>query len=138
MFMKKEIAKTVIQIIKFGIVGLSNTAVTAAALFILISLLKVDPLVANPIGYTLGLINSFVFNKFWTFKSSSHPLREALLFLIVFAISFTPQFFLYRYLLSIGYSELIATAVGMVVYTAINFIGNRLLTFKEPAPQTEG
>lgn len=136
--MKKEITKTIIQLVKFGIVGLSNTAVTAAALFILISLLKVDPLVANPIGYILGLINSFIFNKFWTFKSSSHPLREALLFLIVFAISFTPQFFLYKYLLNIGFSELIATAVGMVVYTMINFIGNRLLTFKEPVPQGEG
>lgn len=135
--MKNEIKKTVIQIIKFGIVGLSNTAVTAATLFILISLLKVDSLVANPIGYTLGLINSFIFNKFWTFKSSSHPLREAFLFLVVFAVSFTPQFFLYKHMLSIGFSELLSTAVGMVVYTAINFVGNRLLTFKEPVVRGE-
>lgn len=136
--MKKELKRTFIQIVKFGIVGLSNTAVTAAALFILIGPLKVDPLVANPIGYALGLINSFIFNKLWTFKSSSHPLKEGLLFLLVFAVSFTPQFALYKYMLSIGYSELISNAVGMVVYTGINFIGNRLFTFKQPAIEGEG
>lgn len=56
------------QVLKFNIVGLLNTAIDVGA-FTLLTGLGVSVIFAQPAGYGLGLLNSYIFNKRWTFRT---------------------------------------------------------------------
>lgn len=132
------------QFIKFLIVGVINTLVTLVVIFVCKSWLGVNQWVSNAIGYVAGVINSFVWNKQWVFRSSKSAGHEAVKFLAGFFVCYGIQFFVTWFLTNrMGLGELqwqllgmtftgyaVATLFGMCVYTIANFIFNRIVTFK--------
>jgi putative flippase GtrA len=120
------------QAVKYGIVGISNTIVTATVIWVMMKLFGCPAVLSNITGYIAGLLNSFILNKQWTFKSSDSWTGSAIRFGTVFAICYLLQLGLLLYLnkrLSTDpyYNQLIA----MVFYTIINFLMNKFYTFKE-------
>ena len=83
--------KTLIQFLKYGFVGCINTAITLGVIFMCKSLLGINEYVANILGYTAGLINSFIWNKTWVFKSKKGYRREAVKFGIGFGVCYGIQ-----------------------------------------------
>lgn len=143
--MSNERIQNIIQFVKYAIVGVMNTVVTFVVIFIMKSVLGVNPLVSNAIGYVAGLINSFIWNKRWVFQSKKGAGREAVKFLIGFGVCYGIQLFVvwaltYRTPLGemtwdlagimtvSGYA--VATIAGNVVYTVSNYVYNRLITFR--------
>jgi putative flippase GtrA len=119
------------QAVKFAFVGGMNTAVTFLAYALLYRLLGLDEYWANGIGYALGLINSFIWNKLWTFRSKGWKPLEVLAFLAVFAVSYAIQLGFYRLFRMSGLGGELAELLAMAPYTAANFAGNKLVTFKK-------
>ncbi|MCC8072056.1 MAG: GtrA family protein [Bacteroidales bacterium] len=136
--------KTVLQLMRFAIVGMMNTLLTLIVIYICKSVLEINPWVSNGIGYVAGFINSFIWNKLWVFNSHADVVREAIKFIVGFILCYwlqllatwlltehTPlhgeEFHIIGFVFS-GYG--IATLLGMVVYTIANFIFNRAVTFK--------
>lgn len=78
--MKVTLDRRIVQFVKFCLVGAMNTMVTLCAIFICKSLLGVNEYVSNAIGYILGVINSFLWNRRWVFRSSGRMRREAVSF----------------------------------------------------------
>lgn len=63
---------TIVQIFKFCAVGLLNTGVDWSSYYLLLYITNNRFLIINKIiSYSFGLLNSFVFNKFWTFENYS-------------------------------------------------------------------
>lgn len=132
------------QFLRYLFVGVLNTLVTLVVIFIFKSLLEVNPWVSNAIGYVAGLINSFIWNKTWVFRSTRRSAAEVLKFGLGFLICYGIQLFVTWFLdtpmqlgsivwnfgfwTMSGYA--LATVVGMGVYTVCNFVYNRLVTFK--------
>ena len=80
-------AKTfLIQASKYALVGLGNTLLTFVVYFLLTEIFALSPGLANPIGYAVGLVNSFVWNRRWTFGHSGAWIGSAVRFLAVFAV----------------------------------------------------
>lgn len=78
-----ELIKKHAEKIRFGIVGLANTALDFLILFILVGL-GVDKIIANYFSTGISFIFSFFVNKKFTFKSTSgNAKRQFLLFLII-------------------------------------------------------
>ncbi|MDE7397791.1 MAG: GtrA family protein [Muribaculum sp.] len=135
---------SVLQFIKYAIVGVMNTLVTLVVIFLCKNLLDINPLVANAIGYVAGLINSFVWNKRWVFRSSGQYVAEAVKFgcgfLLCYGLQLLTVWLLYyhspleTFEMSIGAYTLsgygVSTLIGNVVYTLVNFAYNRVVTFK--------
>lgn len=124
--------KTIKQAIKYGIVGICNTLITMVVIWIMMKLFDCREGLSNFTGYIAGLLNSFVWNKQWTFKdSSSGWTHSAVRFAIAFGVCYLLQYALVVFLnghLSIDhyYNHLI----GMVFYTVLNFVMNKFYTFK--------
>jgi putative flippase GtrA len=73
------------QAVKFGLVGVLNTLVDAGVYYILtrwIGLMDL-PVLAKAISYTCGVINSFFWNRLWTFRSKEGGWRSFSLFVLV-------------------------------------------------------
>ncbi|NCU16264.1 GtrA family protein [Pallidibacillus pasinlerensis] len=115
---------------KFGFVGIFNTIITICTYIILVHL-GVYYIFANIIGYILGVINSFYWNKNWVFQVTDRKNHLFLKFVIVNLITLIVNnivlYALVNYL-SIGaiIAQIFATGVGMV----LNFFLNKLWTFK--------
>lgn len=124
--------KTVRQAIKYGIVGVSNTLITALVIWVMMKGLHCSDVLSNVVGYIAGVVNSFIWNKQWTFQIQVGWVKSAVRFGLVFGICYFLQLgclFLLNAWLPIDpyYNQLIA----MVFYTVINFIFNKVYTFKE-------
>lgn len=131
------------QFARYVVVGLMNTWVTLMVIYVCKSLLGFNPWFSNALGYVLGMINSFLWNKKWVFKSLSANYRgEAVKFLVGFLLCYGLQFMAtWLFTKWLGSMEIglyiitvsaygVATMIGMVVYTMANFIYNRLVTFR--------
>ncbi|TPK89998.1 GtrA family protein [Mesorhizobium sp. B2-4-17] len=55
------------KIVRFAIVGLANTAIDLAGFFLLLKL-RIPPLPANVISWSIAVVFSFVANGFWSFE----------------------------------------------------------------------
>ncbi|MCE5227425.1 MAG: GtrA family protein [Porphyromonadaceae bacterium] len=123
--------ETLKQAIRYGVVGVSNTLITAVVIWVMMKMAGCSDVLSNITGYAAGVLNSFVLNKKWTFKSSIGWTRGAVRFGVVFGICYLMQLGLLLYLnkhLTIDsyFNQLLA----MAFYTVINFIMNKYYTFK--------
>lgn len=143
---KAEARKTTIQLLKYGVIGVSNTLITLVVFYLLNTLAGLPYGISNVISYIAGVINSFIWNRNWVFKTNNSVKREATLFGIGFLLCLTLQGCISWFLLEgldwknmeeISWLPMkntgqnIVMVVAMVFYTLANYIYNRLVTFKE-------
>ena len=145
------------QTIKYSIVGVLNTLLTIVVIWFMMHFVfrpedggKISSLalsISNTVGYIVGLINSFIWNRSWTFKSKNNWKPEFVRFTIAFLICFVIQLILvnilYKYVIMNGFhlsffhfeyavsAADICQLIGIVIYTALNFILNKYFTFKK-------
>ncbi len=129
----KDFGKSIIQFIKFNIVGVLNTLVDFGV-YTLLTSLGLDNMIAQCISYTCGMLNSYLFNTLWTFRAEKQRTpSEFIKFVCVNLVSLGASlgmlyicknwFMIDNNILS----KLIATPVSM----AVNFIGNKLFVFRK-------
>lgn len=136
--------KNLVQFVKYSLVGVLNTLLTLGLIFLCKSVIGLDQMLSNAIGYVAGFINSFLWNKKWVFRSKKGYAKEAAKFFIGFLVCYGVQFVtvwalsyhsplegfevnILGFVLS-GYG--VATLIGNVVYTLANFVYNRMVTFR--------
>lgn len=118
--------------LRFCTVGLGNTAVDFTAFFLL-SLGGAPYLLAQMLAYGAGVVNSYFFNRRWTFQVTRKAnILEAGSFIIVNGLALLVSLGLLSLLhdenqLNLWLSKLIATGGG----TVVNYIGSRLWVFAE-------
>ncbi len=117
------------QLLKYGLVGGVNTLLTLAV-FWLLRQVGTGLDLSNLLSYVAGMTCSFMLNKFWTFRALGHRWwRESALFLLGAGLCWAVQWGAFRALLTF-LPELWAQVGGMVVYTLLNFVYNKIVTFK--------
>jgi putative flippase GtrA len=120
-----------IQFIKFGLVGISNTVITAVVIWLMLKIFGLNDLSANIIGYIAGLTNSFIWNRKWTFRSKSKIKDTVFKFILIFVISYLLQLgVLFLLLNSLQIDAYWCHLIAMAVYTLVNFVLNKFYTFK--------
>jgi len=116
---------------RFLIVGLANTGLTLGLIFVLLWI--GTPLIAaNVVGYLAGFVNSFVWNRRWTFRSGGAVWREMVVYTLVWLVSYLLQMgALIAASRGLGLSDTGSTLVAMVFFTGPNYLGNRWFTFRK-------
>ena len=74
--------------LRFVVVGLANTMIGLAIIYLLKWLVGVGDTAANVGAYSLGLAASVLFNRNWTFYHSGAWLPALARFLLVFAVAY--------------------------------------------------
>lgn len=119
------------QFIKFGVVGIFNTIITAIVIWLLLDIAHLNDFISNLSGYIVGLINSFIWNRCWTFASKSKIGYSAIKFLVSFLFCYVIQWGIVLLLTNISdINTYYCHLFGMVIYTIMNFLINKYYTFK--------
>src|SRR3954451_10293544 len=125
----------VLQFVKFGIVGVSNTLLTFAVYGVLLKVFGVWYLAASAIGFIAGATNGFLLNRRWTFRGhvgdAFTPVRWAIVQGCGLGINVG---LLYLFVHDAGIEKLLAQAFATAVVTVTTFFANRAWTFRAQRP----
>lgn len=129
--MKLPSKATIIQFIKFGIVGVSNTLVSLAVYYVFLFIDERLYLVGNVVGWIVSVANAFYWNNRYVFKGSGESLLRKLA--KVYA-SYGFTFLLSTLLLYIevdvlSLSAVISPILNLLITIPINFLLNKFWTF---------
>lgn len=123
---------------RFLLVGVINTAVGCGAMFLLYNLAGWSYWLSSAANYVLGGIVSFFLNKYFTFRQKKWVWSETLRFAVNVAVCYLLAYGLAKPLTAWALSghgewlqENAAMLVGMVLYTALNYLGQRFLIFRK-------
>ncbi len=140
----KDAKKEIGEMLRFIIVGLINTLVGSGVMFIAFNLFNLSYWVSSALNYVIGSICSYLLNKYFTFKSNSKSAREILVFIVNILICYLVAYGLARPISRLIFSGLeqniqdnIALLAGMVVFTGLNYIGQKFFVFKKEADDEE-
>lgn len=121
------------QSLRFGAVGLVNTAIGLLAIYAVIFFFNTGPAAANAVGYAIGLAVSFALNRIWTFGDGRAVGKVLPRYLLAAAIS---------YLLNLsvvllcthyfGVGPYLVQLFGIGIYTVTMFLGCRWFVFQAP------
>ena len=120
------------QLIRFLLVGVVNTAIQYVVFVLLYEVMGINYLLASIAGYCLGVLNSYLLNRRWTFASgNARILPEAVRFTTVNLLALGANTGLLFVLVSTqSMRPLIAQLWAITASVSMNFILNKTWTFR--------
>lgn len=123
---------------RFCAVGLSNTMIDFAIFFIFVHI-GFPVFVSQAVAFSAGMLNSFLWNRLWSFKVC-HPvtMNEVLRFITINLLALATTYFLLILFIegnqsSLYFSKILASVGGIFV----TFIGSKLWVFKKEVHRQE-
>jgi putative flippase GtrA len=123
--------KEIITMIKYGSVGVMNTAVFSGITY-LVSLTGVHYSIYTAIGYIISILFSFYMNNRFTFRENGGEIKRLLFKFLCVTVSLMliVQLIQYIFIDVIGTMEIIGIIAGMLFYTVTGYLLNRNFVFR--------
>lgn len=144
---KSEGMYGIIQFVKFGVVGVSNTLVDWTVFYLLTSFIfgsGSGELASKAIAFAVAVINSFILNSAWTFK---REFRESiggrderikrggvifLRFIVVSLVGWGINYYTFKYVrFNLDQIQIVSLIAASAAATLWNFIINKVWTYKK-------
>lgn len=141
------------QLIKYGMVGVVGFAIDLGVYYLLVIILEVhypftpflsdllggnmsvkilDIDTSHVIGSALAIINNFILNSYFTFKVTDKKLKRFASFAGIASIGLVISTLLITLFIGIlGLDEMLAKVIATIIVAMLQFIVNKLFTFKK-------
>jgi putative flippase GtrA len=132
----RRLAATGAQWLRFAAVGATNTLLSWCA-YALLYRIGLHYLLASALAFALGVANSYIWNRRWTFRSRGRWAPEALRFAVVQCVGLGVDVgLLYGLVDGVGVHHLIAQALVFPAASAVTFVLSRQWAFAGAYPST--
>ena len=122
------------QFVKFVLVGLMTTALNFTIYGVLLLIFGVHYLPAAAIAFIIATVNSYTFNRTWTFRSGAHRHARLLKFSAVQLFGLIINLVVLAILVeNLGFEDhkLLAQVISNAFVVLSNFTGNEFWTFRD-------
>jgi putative flippase GtrA len=120
-----------VQLGKFLTVGASGYAVNLAVYTALLKWGGLHYLGAAFVSFLVAVSNNYWWNRHWTFRGQrGHFAYQGMRFGVVSAVALAANLGLLRLLVALGVGKVLGQAIAIVAVTPLNFIGNKLWSFR--------
>lgn len=120
-----------LQLTRFAVVGASGYVVNLAVYTALVKAAGVHYLLAAICSFLVAVTNNYTWNRLWTFRGQrGHLAYQGLRFLVVSTLALCANLALLALLVEAGTGKVLAQAVAIVLVTPLNFVGNKLWSFR--------
>jgi putative flippase GtrA len=121
-----------IQLVRFGAVGATGYAVNLLVFAICVHAIGIDYRFSAVIAWVVSVLNNFWLNRHWTFGTKeAHAFPQGVRFFVVSGLAFG---FSYLVLVALvggaGVPKVPAQAIAIAAGTPLNFVGQKLWSFK--------
>jgi putative flippase GtrA len=121
-----------VQLAKFCAVGGIGYLVNLAVYATLIHE-DVHYLLAATCSFLVAVTSNYTWNRLWTFRDHRAGVAaQGMRFFVVSLASLGANLLVLHVLITLGAGKLTGQAIAIIVVTPLNFIGNRLWSFKRP------
>ncbi|MDQ3103302.1 MAG: GtrA family protein [Actinomycetota bacterium] len=125
-----------LQLVKFCTVGGSGYVVNLAVFAVLVEVVGLHYLLAATGSFFVAVSNNYLWNRLWTFRRQrGHVAYQGLRFLVVSGLSLAANLVLLHFLVQLwegeGQREILPQAIAIVLVTPLNFVGNKVWSFRE-------
>jgi putative flippase GtrA len=129
---------SVLQFIRFALVGAVATGIQYVILFILVHWGGVDAVVASSTGFIISSFANYFLNYHFTFRSNQRHGLTIIKFMTLAGIGLVLNSIIMQALTKLGLHYLIAQMCATAGVLLSNFIGNSLWTFRPVANNEDG
>jgi putative flippase GtrA len=120
-----------IQLAKFCVVGGIGYVINLAVYGLLLRKAGLHYLGAATCSFLVAVTSNYVWNRVWTFRGErGHVAYQGMRFLAVSLVSLGANLLVLRGLVGADLDKLVAQAIAVVVVTPLNFVGNKLWSFR--------
>lgn len=120
-----------LQLAKFCLVGATGYAVNLGVYTILVKGFDVHYMAAAVFSFCVAVTNNYLWNRLWTFRGQrGHFYYQGLRFFVVAWCALAANLVALRLLVALGMDEVAAQALAIILVTPVNFIGNKLWSFR--------
>ena len=120
-----------LQLLKFCLVGASGYLVNLGVYVALLEGTGLHYLAAAACSFLVAVTNNYTWNRLWTFRGQrGHLAYQGLRFLVVSVLALAANLLVLRGLVGAGLGKVVAQAIAIVLVTPLNFLGNRLWSFR--------
>ena len=121
----------------YGIIGLTTSTIDSLT-FLFLRKLQVNIFFANFIGINVGITLSFFLNTFFNFKQKDHLVKKAISFFSVGYVGLCiSMFIMWLFVKVLKWNEIIVKIASVFIVAAIQFILNKLITFRKRSNMKE-
>jgi putative flippase GtrA len=120
-----------LQLLKFCVVGASGYVVNLAVFSVLVKEFDAHYLLAATVSYLVAVTNNYTWNRLWTFRHQrGHYAQQGMRFFVVSTTALGANLLMLHLLVTAGMAEIRAQAIAIVLVTPLNFLGNKLWSFR--------
>jgi putative flippase GtrA len=120
-----------VQLAKFSAVGASGYAINLAVYTALLRGAGFHYAAAATCSFLVAVTNNYTWNRLWTFhRERGHVGWQGLRFLVVALVAYVANLALLTGFVAAGLDKVLAQAIAVVLVTPLNFVGNKLWSFK--------
>jgi putative flippase GtrA len=122
------------QLAKFCMVGAIGYAINLGVYAGLLHL-GLHYLLAATFSFLVAVTNNYFWNRVWTFRERRAGVgAQGIRFFVVSLVSLGANLGILHLLITAGTSKLVGQAIAIVLVTPLNFIGNKLWSFRRLTP----
>jgi len=120
-----------IQLAQFGVVGASGYLVNLGVYTLLLKRAGVHYIAAATISFVIAASWNYWWNRHWTFREQrGHFAYQGMRFFTVAGLVYGANLLVLTLLVSLGVGKIVAQAVAIILVTPLNFLGNKLWSFR--------
>lgn len=118
------------QFARFLLVGIANTVLSFIAYRLLLAL-GTPYVIAAALGFSVGAVNGYVFNRRWTFAARDSPRARVVYIAVQVAGAASTSLLVLLLVGGIGVDKVVAYLAAVPLVTVCTFMANRLWTFAD-------
>jgi putative flippase GtrA len=120
-----------IQLAKFCAVGAVGYVVNLGVYSLLLNWANLYYLIAAVGSFCVAVTNNYLLNRYWTFHHQrGHFAYQGARFLVVSVVSLGANLLILHLLITAGLGKIVAQAAAIILVTPLNFVGNKLWSFR--------
>jgi len=129
-FIGKQFSTVYSQFVKFAIIGVISNLILYF-LYILITFIGLGPKLAMTISYLIGVTQTFLFNRKWTFKYNGSARQSMVRYIVSYGIGYCLNFIVLLVLVDkIGWPHQAVQGVMVLLLACILFLLQKFWVFR--------
>jgi putative flippase GtrA len=120
-----------VQLAKFAAVGATGYVVNLVVYTALLRGADWHYVYAATVSFLVAVSNNYLWNRLWTFRDQrGHVGFQGLRFFTVALVAYGANLGILSALIALGMNKVAAQAIAIVLVTPLNFVGNKLWSFR--------